>query len=239
MRKTLLCITSTLMLIASAASQANACVDTAIVLAVDGSDSVDNEEYAFQKAAISSAFRDETVISVLRDTGVVAVSAVFWGDGEIPTQRLGWFIVNDGEGAESFAREIENNHRVVYGNTDIGSGISSALTMLSDSSLCARRSIVDISGDGRETLGPKRRQVISLHQARLRAEQMGVRINALVISDDGGDLAGYYAKKVILGSGAFVMDIKNYADYSVAVRKKLIRELSYKAEDVRFQTRAE
>jgi hypothetical protein len=81
--------------------------------------------------------------------------------------------------------------------------------------------------------------VISLHQARLRAEQMGVRINALVISDDGGDLAGYYAKKVILGSGAFVMDIKNYADYSVAVRKKLIRELSYKAEDVRFQTRAE
>jgi hypothetical protein len=239
MRNTLLCITSTLMLIASAAYQASACVDTAIVLAVDGSDSVDNEEYAFQKAAISSAFRDEDVISVLRDTGVVAVSAVFWGDADFPTQELGWFVINDGEGAENFARQIERNHRAVFGNTDIGNGIWSALALLSDSSLCARRSIVDISGDGRETLGPKRPQVISLHQARLRAEQMAVRINALVVSDDGGDLAGYYAKKVILGSGAFVMDIKNYADYSVAVRRKLIRELSYQAADMWFQTGAE
>jgi len=167
------------------------------------------------------------VIAVLRDAGVVAASAVFWGDAKFPTQELGWFVINDGEGAESFAREMENNHRAVYGNTDIGGGIWSALALLSDSSLCARRSIVDISSDGRETLGPKRPQVISLYQARLRAKEMGVRINALVVSDDGGDLANYYAKKVILGFDAFVMDINNYTDYSTAIRKKLIREMAY------------
>jgi Protein of unknown function (DUF1194) len=101
--------------------------------------------------------------------------------------------------------------------------------MLSDRELCARTSIVDISGDGMETLGPQRPHVVSLYHARKRAVQMGVTVNALAISDDGGDLAGYYAKKVIIGSNAFVMNIKNYADYSAAIRMKLIRELSSEA----------
>jgi hypothetical protein len=231
MRKKLLCLTSALILTASTAAHASACSDIALVLAVDGSDSIDNGEYAFQKAAISSAFRDKTVISTLREARVVTVSAIFWGDAEAPKQKVRWFVITDGEGAESFAREIDANNRFAFGNTDIGNGIWSALAMLSDSTLCARRSIIDISGDGRETLGPKRPQVISLYQARLRAKQTSVRINALVVADDEGDLANYYTQKVILGSGAFVMNIKKYADYSAALRKKLIRELASEAMD--------
>jgi hypothetical protein len=165
--------------------------------------------------------------------------AVFWGDAESPTPKVGWFVITDGEGAESFAREIEDDYRFVFGHTDIGNGIWSALAMRSDSNLCPRRSIIDISGDGRETLGPKRPHVISLYQARLRAKRMDVRINALAACDDGGDLASYYAKKVILGSDAFVMDIKNYADYSAALRKKLIRELASEAVDTRFRASTE
>lgn len=227
MRKTLRCITSALMLIAAVA-QSSACVDVALVLAVDGSGSISDEEYAFQKSAIAAAFRDNTVLSAMRNAGVVAVAAVFWGDGEFPSQRLGWFIVEGGEGAEPFAREIENNQRIVFGNTGLGSAIWSALDMLSDPRLCAIRSIVDVSGDGRETLEhpERRRNAISLHQAHHRAEKAGVTINALVISDDAWDLAGYYAKYVILGPGAFAMNIRKYSDYSVAIRKKLIRELS-------------
>ncbi|NLS05029.1 DUF1194 domain-containing protein [Rhizobium sp. P32RR-XVIII] len=240
MRRTLLCITSALVLTASAAAQASACSDIALVLAVDGSDSIDDAEYGFQKAAISAAFRDKAVISTLREAGVVAVSAVFWGDARAGTQALGWFVIDDGDDAEGFAREIDNNQRAVFGNTDIGNGIWSALTMLSDPNACARKLIVDISGDGRETLGPKRPRVISLYQARRRAEQMDARINALVVSDDLGDLASYYARKVILGADAFVMHVKNYGDYSAALKKKLIRELaSDDAVDSRFHASAE
>jgi Protein of unknown function (DUF1194) len=90
-------------------------------------------------------------------------------------------------------------------------------------------SATDISGDGRETLGPMRPNVVSLYHARRRAEQMHVTINALVISDEGDDLAGYFAKKVIIGDNAFAMDITNLADFSAAIRKKLIKELSYEA----------
>ncbi|TDQ12843.1 uncharacterized protein DUF1194 [Phyllobacterium brassicacearum] len=58
---------------------------------------------------------------------------------------------------------------------------------------------------------------------------MGVTINALVVSDDEGDLASYYTKNVILGANAFVMDIRQHADYSTAIKTKLIRELSSRA----------
>lgn len=228
-RKSLLAIAAALnlILLMNAAAAAGACVDVALVLAIDGSDSIDDSEYVFQKKAIAAAFRDATVLAAMRDAGVVAVSAVFWGDGEFPLQRLEWFVVEPGRGAERFAREIEENARAVFGNTDIGSGIAEALDLLSDPDLCASNAVIDVSGDGMETLGPKRPHVVSLYHARKRAEELGVTINALVISDDGGALAKYYAAKVIMGANAFVMEVKSFADFSSAMRMKLIRELSY------------
>jgi Protein of unknown function (DUF1194) len=130
---------------------------------------------------------------------------------------------------EPFAREVESNQRIVDGNTDIGSGIWSALDLLSDPRLCATKSIVNVSGDGKESMAPRHRRMASLDQARLRAREMGVTVNALVVSDEEGDLASYYAKEVIVGANAFVMDIRKHADYSTAIKKKLIRELSSRA----------
>jgi len=209
-----------------ASSQSQSCVDTALVLAVDGSGSITDEEYEFQKAAIVSAFRDGTVLSAIRSSGSVAVAAVFWGDGELSSQKIGWFIMEGMTPSEQFALEVERNQRTAWGNTDIGGGLWVALDLLSDPKLCARRLIVDISGDGRETIAPKRRKSISLTQARDRAEAMGVTINGLVISDEETDLADYYNQKVIMGPNRFVMDIKNIQDFAKAIRLKLIRELS-------------
>jgi hypothetical protein len=134
----------------------------------------------------------------------------------------------DGVGPpEEFIQEIEYNQRVVFGNTGIGSGIWTGLDLLTQSRSCARRLIIDISGDGAETISsPKRRTPISLEQARRRSEQMGVTINGLVISDEETGLADYYNNKVIMGSNSFVMEIKTFRDYARAIRLKLIRELS-------------
>jgi hypothetical protein len=55
---------------------------------------------------------------------------------------------------------------------------------------------------------------------------MAVTINALVISREVPDLAAYYASQVIIGDDAFVMDIVEFDDFSSAIKRKLIRELS-------------
>lgn len=226
MGKTLLCMALVLMTIAASPSRAETCADVAIVFAIDSSDSITDAEYAFETRAIVSALRDESVLAVLKSAGMVAVSAVFWGDSAFPVQRIGWFFIDEGRGAETFAREIERNQRAVAGNTDIGNGIWQALDLLDDPGLCPLRSVIDISGDGRETLGSARPNLVSLYHARQRAERMHVTINALVISGDDDGLAAYYAKKVITGDNAFVMVITKFTDIWAAIRKKLIRELS-------------
>jgi hypothetical protein len=71
MRKTLLGMASTLFLIAATSYQSSACVDIALVLAVDGSGSISDEEYEFQKFAIAAAFRDRDVLSALKSASEV------------------------------------------------------------------------------------------------------------------------------------------------------------------------
>lgn len=202
------------------------CADVALVLAIDGSGSVTDSEFQFQKSAIAAAFRDESVKSAMRDAGTVALAAVFWGDGEFPTQDLGWFIVPQGFEAEDFARQLERTERHVYGDTNIGSGLWSALDMLSDPRLCTHRALINLSGDGRETTAPKRRLRATLYQARLRAMRMGVTINALAITNDDETLPSYYARSVIRGTGGFTMQVANQTDYALAIKRKLARELS-------------
>lgn len=202
------------------------CVDVALVLAIDGSGSVTDTEFQFQKSAIAAAFRDDTVKAFLRNAGTVAIAAVFWGDGDLPTQNLGWFIIPPGSSGETFARNLEMTERRVDGDTSIGSGLWSALDMLSDPRLCSRRSLINLSGDGRETTTPKHRLRATLYQARLRAIQMGVTINALAIIDDDEELASYYARSVVQGTGGFTMQVTDQADYALAIRRKLKRELS-------------
>jgi hypothetical protein len=202
------------------------CPDLALVLAVDGSGSVTDGEYRFQKSAIASAFRNGAIKAALRDAGTVALTAVFWGDGEFPTQNLDWFIIDKGMGSEAFADAVETSERRVYGDTNIGNGLWSALDMLSDPNICADRSMINISGDGRETTAPKRRLRATLYQARQRAREMGVTINALAITADDEELASYYARQVVHGSGGFTMEVSDPADYATAMRRKLLRELS-------------
>ncbi len=151
---------------------------------------------------------------------------VFWGDGDFAAQAIDWVDMVGLEPPQKFIQEIERNQRVVSGNRDIGSGIWAGLDLLSRSRLCARRLTIDISGDCEETITPKRINPISVVQARHRSEQMGVTINALVISDEEAGLAAYYKNQVIMGANSFVMEIRTFADFERAIKRKLIRELS-------------
>lgn len=202
------------------------CVDIALVIAIDGSGSISDDEFVFQKQAIASAMRDPEVNNALQAAGIVALSALFWGDGEFPPQEIGWHVAFNGDDTELFARMVEQTPRAVFGNTDIGSGIWTALNLLSAPEICAARSIINLSGDGRETIAPKRRQIASLQSARRRATEMGVTINALTVSDEIPDLADYFERSVITGVGSFVMDIRRSGDFATALKRKLIREIS-------------
>jgi hypothetical protein len=56
------------------------CTNMTLVLAIDASGSITDEEFALQLAATARAITDPQVIQAMADIGGVAVTAVLWAD---------------------------------------------------------------------------------------------------------------------------------------------------------------
>ena len=201
------------------------CADTALVLAIDGSGSIDEADYALQMQGYAAAFRSREVQFALRMAGVVDVAVVLWGDGDMSAQILPFQRIVDAAGAEQLAVEMEGMTREVTGNTGLARGIEVALDILSEPGVCALRKIVDVSGDGRQMHMRMRHPVATLAELRQRAEAMGVTINALAIETDDDGLAEYFESRVTVGQTAFVIPIMSMRDFGDAIIEKLQREL--------------
>lgn len=202
------------------------CADVALVLAIDGSSSIDAAEYRFQQEAIVAALRDPGVLNAMASAGAVSVAAVFWGDPNRPVQETEPVVIRSASDAERLAREIESLPRVVLGNTGLSTGLAAALNKLAAMG-CALRSVINVSGDGRGTILDRRNAPpLRLKDVRELARSRNVTINALVISNEEPHLFHYYEKEVITGPDAFVMEIGAFEDYAMALRRKLIREIA-------------
>ena len=211
-------------------AQATECLDVALVLAVDASASVSQKEFALQQKGIVQAFRDPAVLDAISLAGRVSVAVIFWGSEGLPKQQSGWVVVDDPTGAERFARRVESMPRLATGDTGLGAGLMAALEKFDILEECVIRKVVNVSGDGEETRVFRRMRVSPAPtQVRAIAESQNVEINALAISNEEAGLAEYYASNVITGPDAFVMQVSTYEDFSYALRRKLIREISPRA----------
>jgi len=151
------CLLAFLMLCVILVSESRAqkaVVDLKLVLAVDASGSVDEEEYALQLKGIAKGFRDPDVRKAIRSgpAKAIAVNLLVWAEPQVPKDITGWFIVASDSDAENFARVVETFPRRQTGATAIGEGIASALRSIETSGIAGSREVVDVSGDGRESV---------------------------------------------------------------------------------------
>ncbi|MFM7445299.1 MAG: DUF1194 domain-containing protein [Tabrizicola sp.] len=202
------------------------CPDLALVLAVDASGSINDQDFALQRAGYAAAFTDGQVLDALAGAGVVDVAVVFWGDEEMPPQVLPWRRIDDPADAAGLAGDIAGLARQVTGDTGIGSGLWTALDLLESGQSCAARRIINVSGDGVESRGPRPRRHVALSAARERAETMGVTINGLAITVEETGLQEWYRARVITGPDAFVMTASSLQTFGDAIIRKLAREIA-------------
>ncbi len=197
-------------------------VDLALVLALDGSASVDDREFALQRLGLANAFRHPSVLNaILRGRHRrIAVTVVQWaGIGEQQVS-VPWTIIDNHRTAAHFAQRLDHMPRRFDGGfTHIAGAIRRANTLTRTAPFAAARRVVDISGDGINTVGN------SPHDARDGAVLGGMTINGLTITDEQADLAEYYRLSVIGGPGAFVISANDYDDYARAILIKLLREI--------------
>lgn len=203
-------------------------VDLELVLAVDASGSVDDQEFALQMGGIAAAFRHADVHAAIAEGAhrTIAVTIEVWAEASLPKDVSDWHLIDSPESARAFAALAESFPRRAFGGTGIGRAVVIAVDLITRNRYDAVRRVIDISGDGRETTS--RDWSITPELARFKADRFGVTINGLAILSDDPELADYYRRNVVSGSEAFVMSVANFNDFAEAMRMKLIREIRYR-----------
>lgn len=198
-------------------------VDAALVLAVDSSTSVDRAEFALQMEGLTAAFRDPDVHAAITSgpRRAIAVTLMEWSDPSWQRVGIPWRILRSADDARKLAEEIDTTPRLIDGGgTALGNALSVAVRLIQSAPVRAERKIIDISGDGAQNLGR------ALAPVRATALKAGITLNGLAIVNEEPDLEAYYRDALIGGPGAFVLRAADYADFTQAIRQKLIRELT-------------
>ena len=201
-------------------------VDLELVLAVDASGSVDNQEYRLQLSGIAAALRDPAVLRAIKagPHKRIAVNVLIWAEARRPKDETGWYILSSAIEVDRMAGIIATMPRNQVGGTGIGDGVAHAIRSIDENAIRSDRRIVDVSGDGRET--PPRQYSTILSEARSMAIARNVTLNGLAILNEDKQLDDYYRARLAVGEGSFVEVAQDYNDFARAMRRKLLRELA-------------
>lgn len=194
--------------------------ETALLLAIDVSGSIDAGDYRLQSEGLASALSDPVVAEALV-AGQMALAVIQWSGVEQQAVGLSWHRMLTPRDVTRFAKEAAGMQRLYYGSdTAVGEGLRFAAAQFAAVPDC-RRKVIDVSGDGQENAG--------FTDARARADAIdaGIMINAIAIEEPGpaSPITSYYRNWVIT-PGGFVVTARGLQDYAETLRLKLLRELT-------------
>jgi Protein of unknown function (DUF1194) len=213
-------------------------VDTALVVSVDISNSVDDARYRLQMGGIAKALEDPGVIEAITggSGGGILFSMVTWAD--TPSFVIPW--VRIANRADSFA--VAKRVRSLWRQGGEFTCMTRMLRSVNDKIVPqipakASRIIVDVSGDGPDNCNADE----TIEHVRNELVSNGVTINGLPILLDtpedsallpkavpGGPppLEQWYREHVMAGPGSFVLPAQGYGDFERAIRQKFVIEVS-------------
>jgi hypothetical protein len=212
------------------AARAQTPVDLELVIAVDVSLSMDLEEQRLQRDGYVAAFRDAEIHKAIAagPHGRITVTYVEWAGPASQRVVIPWTIIDGPDAARAFAEKLEGMPISRARLTSISSALKFSQELFAGSGAKTVRRVIDVSGDGPNNAGlpvvPVRDEIVA----------GGTVINGLPImfrlavysAFDIPDLDRYYASCVIGGTGAFMVPVKDIAEFASAIRRKLLLEIS-------------
>lgn len=196
---------------------ADAC-DTALLLAIDVSNSVDEAEYRLQIDGMADALLDAEISDALV-AGEVTLSVMQWSGTDRQAMSIGWTQMRSANDVLAFSSTARSVPRAfVLSDTAPAEAVAFGIAQFAQVRHCARW-IMDISGDGTPNSGS------DVRAARISAERAGVTINGIAIESLGVAITGFYQRALITRDG-FVITARGHRDYPRAIRNKILREVS-------------
>ncbi|MGD9785259.1 MAG: DUF1194 domain-containing protein [Hyphomicrobiaceae bacterium] len=200
-------------------------VDTALVVSVDVSSSVDERRYRLQLDGIAAALEDPAVVSAIVDgpRGGILFALVTWADR--PKLSMPWIRIGSAQDAALAALKIRTLPREGGDFTCL----SRMLRFVTDKIVPqvpepASKIVVDVSGDGSDNCNADEPTA----QVRDEMNARGTVINGLPILEgrEAATLEDWYRDNVVGGPGSFVLPAQGFADFGRAIRQKFVIEIS-------------
>ncbi len=218
-------------------------VDLELVLAVDVSGSIDEEEAKLQRRGYLEALTHHQVIEAIRQGPLqsIAVTYVEWSGDHNQRTIVDWTLIEDETSANAFASALSEVPVVRARRTSISAAIDYATKKFDGNGFEGTRNVIDISSDGYNNIGR------TVTVSRDEAVERGVTINGLPILNDRPnpygrpppqDLDDYFDNFVIGGPGSFYIVAKSFEDFAAAILNKLIREIAQTAPPARARLAA-
>jgi hypothetical protein len=205
-------------------------VDVLLVLAVDVSRSVDEDEARLQREGYRNAVSDPVVVEAIRGgmIGAVGIAYVEWAGAEYQRLVLPWTRISTPADALAWATRLDEAPRASLSWTSISGALDFSARVLAEAPFEAARRVIDVSGDGVNNSGGP------VEAARDKLLADGVTINGLPIMNDRPTfgrlppvpLDEYFRESVVGGPGAFVIPAEDFQVFGHAVKRKLIREIA-------------
>jgi hypothetical protein len=196
-------------------------VDVALVLAIDVSGSVSEDNWKTQREGVASAVGSDQFAQAVRrgQIGRVAIAVIQWGTA--PRMVIGWRIVENAEETRALAEEMRRMQRAESGGTCMGTMLKMVTAELTGWDDYATRRIVDVSGDGASNCG------IDFPAMRAAALKEGITINGLpIVTPVEPKIADWYGDNVIGGPGAFTVVADGHHRFAEAFLRKLTVEIA-------------
>ena len=241
----LMALLASLAVVTVAAAVSSDEVDTALVVAIDVSNSVDEQRYKLQMEGIAQALEDPGVIQAIVGgaKGGILFSLVTWADQM--TVNLPWTHIASEADAKAAAKKV----RTLPRQTGEFTCMAKMMRNVSDKIVPqipskAVKVVLDISGDGRDNCNGQE----PIEQVRDELVKYGVTVNGLPILEGAGPelvtpgapsaqsylpekqtvdpLEAWFRDSVKGGPGSFVLPAYGYADFGRAIRQKFVLEVS-------------
>ena len=190
-----------------------------LVLALDVSASVNDQEFELQRTGIALALRDDDVqAAILQAPGGVNIAIVQWASIRHQRVALDWRHLDEKGDIDALADSVAAMPRALEGGgTMIHAGLDFAADMLRDAPMPAARQVIDLSGNGLAD------DVAALDAARQRLVENGIVINGLAIEEDPPyGITEHFREHLIGGPGAFVITAQDFPDFARAIDRKSV-----------------
>jgi Ca-activated chloride channel family protein len=181
---------------------------------LDASASVDTQAWRLMLDGHAQAFTQPAVIRAA-ETGGLAVALIQFSDAPSPAT---WRILRTEAETRRYAAQIAAQTRQHMAGTNTGRAIHAALDAMESGPACETH-VIDVATDGAAS------DWAEVRTARERAQNIGVRINAVGIVTTADPDPEQWLREEIITADGFAIVADGWGDFARAISRKIRMEI--------------